>query len=121
MMIRTLVYVLAVVVFLSFSLAGCIKNDTRVTEPVVSTCSGTAGPLFTAVKTLVATKCVSCHNNNIANGGMNFSIECNIVSSKARIKIRAVDQGTMPATGTLPASDKTIITNWINAGGNYTN
>jgi uncharacterized membrane protein len=72
------------------------------------------------VRNLVSSKCVKCHNNVFANGGMNFSIECNIVSNKARIKIRAVDEGSMPPTGTLPLADKTTITNWFNAGGKYT-
>jgi uncharacterized membrane protein len=68
----------------------------------------------------VSSKCVKCHNNVFANGGVNFSIECNIVSNKARIKIRAVDEGSMSPTGTLPLADKTTITNWMNAGGKYT-
>ena len=88
--------------------------------PVVDPCSGTPGPLFTAVKALVSSKCVGCHNTGRANGGMDFSIDCNIVTNKARIKIRAVDEGTMPPTGTLPATDKAKITNWVNAGGKIT-
>ena len=109
------------------SLVGCFKNDMRETTTVTPppgtttpTCSGIAGPLFTAVKSLVASKCISCHNNLNSNGGMNFSIECNIVINQTRIKIRAVDQGSMPPSGTLPAADKATITKWINAGGKYT-
>ena len=83
--------------------------------------AGTAGALFTDVKNLVAAKCQSCHNASNANGGINFDIECNIISNKARIKVRAVDQGTMPQTGPLQQSDKDRISNWINAGGTYTN
>ncbi|CAN5645446.1 hypothetical protein BH11BAC3_BH11BAC3_38240 [soil metagenome] len=95
---------------------GC-ENSTAAT---VAT-TGTAGPLFTAVKSLVAARCQSCHNATIANGGMNFAVECNIITSKTRIKVRAVDEGTMPQTGPLSQSDKDIISNWITAGGGYTN
>jgi hypothetical protein len=96
--------------------AGCEKS---VTVTIAS--SGAAGPLFTTMKNMVAARCQSCHNNTIANGGMNFQVECNIVINKGRIKIRAVDEATMPQTGPLPQSEKDIISNWINAGGKYTN
>lgn len=119
---RKIISVVGVFFFVMINIVACVKSDTReaVSPPVTSTCAGTAGPLFNAVKTLVASKCVSCHNSVTSNGGMNFSIECNIVTNKTRIKIRAVDEGSMPPNGTLPAADKTTITTWINAGGKYT-
>lgn len=95
---------------------GC-ENSVAVTI----TSSGAAGPLFTAVKALVTAKCLSCHNNSNSNGGMNWSVECNIVINKTRIKVRAVDEGTMPQSGPLSQGDKDIITNWINGGGGYIN
>jgi len=96
--------------------AGCEKSQ-AVTVPA----SGIAGAQFTAVKDLVAVKCQSCHNNTIANGGMNFQDQCNIITNKARIKVRAVDEGTMPQDGPLSSAEKNIITNWINGGGGYAN
>jgi hypothetical protein len=95
---------------------GCEKS-----VAVTIASSGTAGMLFTTVKNLVAARCQSCHNNTIANGGMNFQVECNIVIHKDRIKVRAVDEATMPLTGPLPQAEKDIISNWINAGGKYSN
>lgn len=82
-----------------------------------------AGPLFSAVKSLVQTNCVSCHNNTVANGGMNWTIDCNLVTFKDRIKARAVDgnPSPMPEGGLLPASERQKITDWINAGGKFTN
>lgn len=115
-----MISVLFVFFFIIMNIVACFKNDTREITPVASTCSGTPGPLFNAVKALLASKCVRCHNTGLANGGKDFSIECNIVTSSARIKIRAVDEGSMPPTGTLPATDKTTIANWINAGAKYT-
>lgn len=96
--------------------AGCEKS-----VAVTVGSGGTIGPLFTSMKDLVNTRCKSCHNNTLANGGMNFEIECNIIKNKTRIKVRAVDEGTMPQTGTLPQTEKDIITSWITAGGTYTN
>jgi uncharacterized membrane protein len=69
---------------------------------------------------MMQANCQSCHNNSIANGGMNWTVDCNIVANKDRIKIRAVEQGTMPPTGALPQSEKDKITAWINAGGKIT-
>lgn len=82
-----------------------------------------AGPLFSAVKAMMQTNCVSCHNNTVSNGGMNWTVDCNIVTFKDRIKARAVDgiPSPMPQGGSLPPSEKQKITDWINAGGKYTN
>jgi uncharacterized membrane protein len=102
------------------NLVACVKNDAREAPVVVNPCAGTPGPLFTAVKTLIETRCVGCHNANRVNGGMNWTVDCNIVTNKGRIKVRAVDEGTMPPNGPLPAADKAKITNWINAGGRIT-
>jgi hypothetical protein len=96
--------------------AGCEKS-VAVTVPA----SGAAGTQFSAVKTLVAAKCQSCHNNTLANGGMNFQVECNIITNKTRIKVRAVDEGTMPQSGPLTLTEKNIISNWITGGGGYAN
>ena len=96
---------------------GCEKS-----APATVAASGTAGPLFAAVKALMVSKCQkSCHDNTVANGGMNWQVECNIVTNKARIKVRAVDLGTMPPTGPLSQTEKNIITDWITAGGAFGN
>ena len=82
----------------------------------------TEGPLFLAVKNLIQANCVSCHSNSVSNGGMNFQVDCNIVSFKDRINARAVNgnPSSMPPTGLLPASERAKITDWINAGGRFT-
>jgi hypothetical protein len=96
---------------------GCtgLQNSIVITERA-------AGPLFTAVKSLIQTNCVSCHNATVANGGVNLSTDCSIVSARDRIKIRAVDGtgGPMPTSGLLPLTERQKITNWINAGGRVT-
>ena len=111
----------SIVVVFSIVFASCSKGDSDESTPTPSaSCSGTPGPLFTAVKNMMQANCQSCHNNSIANGGMNWAVDCNIVANKGRIKIRAVEQGTMPPTGALPQSEKDKITAWINAGGKIT-
>ncbi len=93
-------------------------------------CSGTttqavsnapAGPLFSQVRTVLQNNCVPCHNNVQAEGGMNWTIDCNIVTFKDRIQARAVNgnPSPMPPTGLLPSSERQKITQWINAGGRY--
>ena len=95
--------------------AGCQKTTT------VTVGGGSSGPLFNHVKSLISAKCQSCHNNSIQNGGMNFAVDCNIVTNQGRIKVRAVDEGTMPiGAPPLTTSERAIITDWINAGGRLT-
>ena len=89
----------------------------------VSVQNQSAGALFSAVRTLLQNNCVSCHNNTQAEGGMNWTVDCNIINNQDRIKARAVDNNpsSMPPTGPLSQGDKNKITDWINAGGKYTN
>jgi uncharacterized membrane protein len=96
---------------------GCtsLQNSIAVTERA-------AGPLFTAVKALIQANCTSCHNATVANGGVNLNADCNIVSARERIRVRAVDGtgGPMPQSGLLPLTERQKITAWINAGGRVT-
>ena len=93
----------------------------------ISVTAAAAGPLFTAARSVIQTVCTGCHNNNVQNGGMNLAVDCNIINSKNRIKIRAVDNaGTssqMPAPPNPPlsAADRQKIVDWISAGGGYNN
>jgi hypothetical protein len=113
----------------SGSFTGLAAGNYTVTAKDANGCTGTAsvtiaaaaaGPLFIAVKDIMTSNCSSCHNNTTANGGMNWTVDCNIVLNKERIKVRAVDQGTMPTTGPLSQANKDKITAWINAGGRFT-
>lgn len=100
---------------------GCTQTANVVVNATAS------GPLFSAVRAIIQNNCVSCHNNTIQNGGMNFAVDCNIVTAKERIKFRAVDQaGTgnqmpPPPNPALPAADRQKILDWIAAGGGYVN
>jgi hypothetical protein len=97
--------------------AGCEKS-----QAVTVTSTGTLGVKFTAVKNLLAAKCQTCHNPANMQGGMNWTVDCNIVQFSARIKVRAVDIGDMPFGGPmLTTGEKAIITDWINAGGQLSN
>ncbi|MEJ7767427.1 MAG: hypothetical protein WKF89_06430 [Chitinophagaceae bacterium] len=118
---QTFGYALLILSFVMLNIVSCSKKD-EITQPVppVNNCAGTPGPLFSAVRTLMNQKCIGCHNASSASGGQNWTVDCNVVSNKARIKARAVDEGTMPPTGTLPQADKNTISTWINAGGRIT-
>lgn len=96
---------------------GCLASQNVIVQ------NAAAGPLFSAVRTLLQNNCVSCHNNTQSEGGMNWTVDCNIVANKDRIKARAVDNNpsSMPPTGPLSQSDKNKITDWLNAGGTFAN
>ena len=117
---RALLTCLALLVAISYS---CSKDSEE--EPA-SACSGTAGPLFTSVRQVIQTNCVSCHNATTTNGGMNWTVDCNIVANSRRIKARAVDahgtptQMPPPPNAGLGAADRQKITDWIAVGGRYT-
>lgn len=95
---------------------GCTQSGT------VTVTAAPSGVLFAAVKAVVNTNCVSCHSGASAQGGVSLSTDCNIINTAARIKARAVDGNPsfMPQGGQLSAADKKKITDWITAGGKYT-
>lgn len=105
-----------------------VKNATSCSQTATVTVGAApAGTLFSAVKAILQSNCVSCHNGSNANGGKNWEVDCNIVANADRIKARAVDAfGTAnqmpppPRTG-LSAADRQKIVDWIAAGGRYTN
>lgn len=96
---------------------GCNGNS-----PSTTVSNLPAGPLFLEVKAVLQANCVPCHNNSQQEGGMNWTVDCNIVTFKDRIRSRAVDANpsAMPPTGLLPSAERQKITNWINAGGKFT-
>lgn len=85
------------------------------------------GPLFNAVKQVLATNCAlsGCHIGPTPQNGLDWTITCTIVDQKDRIKARAVDGNPsfMPPAPNpqLSAGDKQKIVDWINAGGNSNN
>jgi hypothetical protein len=84
--------------------------------------AGTPGPKFTAVRALLNARCISCHSGTAPAAGRDWSVNCNVVTHKALINQRAVIVGDMPQGGPpLSASEKAVITDWINAGGLLTN
>jgi mono/diheme cytochrome c family protein len=113
---------------ISIFLNSCSKGDsgsnsvTPPVPPVVDACAvGTAGPLYTAVKNLMSANCSSCHTGTTGAGAKDLTTNCNIIANKDRIKIRAVDGNPsfMPQGGKLSAADMKKITDWVNAGGRY--
>lgn len=105
-----------------------VKDVNGCTQTVTTTVgSTTAGPLFTAVKQIIQANCVSCHSGPAPAQGRDWSVDCNVVANGSLIKTRAVDQaGTasqmpQPPNAALSPADRQKITDWINAGGNFSN
>ena len=95
---------------------GCIKTTTA------TVALAPAGITFSAVKAMMQINCAiaGCHVAPSPQGGLNFTLDCTIVSAWDRIKARAVDanpsQMPPPPTPTLSAADKQKILDWITAG-----
>ncbi len=92
---------------------GCTKSASFVVAE-----TGSKGPTFTPVASMIGAKCnLACHNTGQDGAPIGiFSTDCNIVIRSALIKTKAYD-GSM---GNLNAGEKNQILTWINAGGGYT-
>lgn len=94
---------------------GCEKNTS------VTIGSASAGTKFTAVRTLLNNRCIGCHSGGAPAAGKDWTVNCTVVANKTSIQNRAVTIGDMPQGGpTLSPTEKAIITDWINAGGRFT-
>lgn len=92
---------------------GCTKSASfTMTE------SGTKGPTFSIVSSMIKAKCnLACHTNGTGGAPIGiFATDCDVISRSALIKTKAVD-GSM---GNLDANEKNQIMTWINAGAGYT-
>lgn len=100
----------------------CSKSEDADPKPDPAPSGDTPGPKFLAAKSVISSSCAlsGCHVSPSNTGGINFESNASIVANGARIKTRAVDEGTMPPTGPLSASAKTSIADWISAGGRLT-
>jgi len=84
------------------------------------------GVLFSQVRTLITARCggvnAGCHMNGYAARGYAFDNDCSIITYKSTIKSICVNSNSMPISPqpSLTSAEKSIITNWINAGGRYT-
>ena len=104
---------------------GCSGSSSATIVTKTTACTGTPGPLFTAVKAVITTNCAvsGCHNGTQSP---NYTVDCTIVDFADLIKQRAVDQaGTatqmpQPPRAALSQADRDKITAWITAGKHLT-
>jgi uncharacterized membrane protein len=96
----------------------CNENDDTPPPPAGG---GTAGPKFTAAKSVIVSSC-GVNNNACHSGasGRSFATDNDIVSRAAGIKNRAVTIGDMAPGAPLSAANKAIISAWVDAGGRLT-
>jgi uncharacterized membrane protein len=89
--------------------------------------SGSAGPApsFAQVRAIVATRCAACHSEaptepgvTSAAGGVTLDTPAQIRASAARIKVRVVEQRTMPLGNTTGMTDeeRAVLGRWVEAG-----
>jgi uncharacterized membrane protein len=124
----TIILLTTVMLYISCSKSSGGGTPDPPTPPSQNACSGTAGSLFTAARTIIRTNCAisGCHTTPNPQNGINFSDDCQIVTQKNLIKARAIDahgtptQMPPPPHPGLTAAERQTITNWLNAGGRYT-
>lgn len=98
---------------------GCEKIK-QVNVIARDSCTALPGVTFTQVRNLLDAKCVSCHNDTTTNL-IDYTVNCNVLQHRDSIFYRVVTVGNMPPLDTLSASEKSIITDWLNAGGKISN
>ena len=82
------------------------------------------GPLFTAVQSLISTRCSgsNCHMDGKSAGGFNFDKHCSIADYYNDIQ-SVCNSGRMPVSpqSRLTAAEKAVINDWVAAGHSLSN
>lgn len=82
-------------------------------------------PAFVEVRTVIVRRCAVCHSNNptvpgvtAMPGGVAMDTPAQIRAVASRIRVRAVQQKTMPPANTtqIPESERDLLARWIDAG-----
>ena len=94
---------------------GCEKVK-HITVIARDSCTALPGIIFTQVRNLLDAKCISCHNNSTTSV-TDYTINCNVLLHKDSIYHRVIIVGNMPPADTLSTQEKSIITDWLSAGG----
>lgn len=104
-------------------LSGCGYNNTKLPSDALAAQgtggnNGSASVLdFATIKAQVfQNNCIRCHS--LAGGnkaGVNLE-SYSSVKPIAQVILSAVNSGSMPPSGTLPSSAKTLLLNWVQAG-----
>jgi uncharacterized membrane protein len=81
-------------------------------------CSTVDSKFSTAINPLMQSKCAysGCHDAANAAGGVVLENYTQISASAGRIKVRCIDEKTMPPGSPLSASETLALQCWINAG-----
>lgn len=100
-----------------------MQQDVCSTTKTIMVDTVKSGTKFNAVAQILAANCSSCHSGINPQAGLNWLNPCDILQYWERIKARAADGNPtpMPPTGLLPAAERNIILEWVNAGHGYSN
>lgn len=93
--------------------------------PPVSGPTAAAAPAFVEVRTVIVRRCAVCHSANptlsgvsAMPGGIALDTPAQIRAAAPRMKVRAVEQKTMPPANTtyITESERDLLARWIDAG-----
>ncbi len=81
-----------------------------------STCDTTNQKYSTGINTIINNNCASAGCHVVGAQSPDLSSYQKVKDNIARVKVRAIDQKTMPAAAPLSVCDINKLTAWINAG-----
>jgi uncharacterized membrane protein len=106
------------VVLTSWLLYSCTADKAELLDGSGFNCSVTPASYSRDIQGIMQNKCATagCHNSTSASGGVILENYNQVQASAARIRVRVVEQKTMPTNGALPAIEIEKIRCWIDNG-----
>lgn len=99
-------------------ISSCYYDTAELLYPGGADCSGVAPSYATEVAPLIQSRCAmaGCHNTGATNTGGALTNYTEIKSKAAAVKTSILN-GSMPQGSTLTASEKKVISCWVDNGG----
>ncbi len=111
--------ILGVAICLSM-LAGCYYDNKEELYPntygTQITCDTTNLTYTNSIKTIIDGNCATSSCHGVGASFPDLTTYINVTSNITRVKARAIDLKTMPASGPLPVCEINKLQAWINAG-----
>jgi uncharacterized membrane protein len=101
-----------------WSIFSCTADKAELLSDSGFNCSLTPASYSRDIQVIIQNKCATagCHNRTSASGGVILETYNQVQASAARIRVRVVEQKTMPTNGALPAIEIEKIRCWIDNG-----
>ena len=104
------------IITMNMLITGCYYDKAELLYPDSAVDCSTVSATFTKVKSIMTSKCNTCHDARNAAGGTVLETYDQVKAKAGRINQRAIVEKTMPPGTALTSEETAILKCWISSG-----